>query len=90
MATKMLNTGFGTYIAVHRVKAMMKYETAKIKKDIARLKESDVPGSLLDCTRHNTAKTVIILDDNTHVLCAIGIETMLKRIEERRDGERDE
>lgn len=90
MAVKMLNTGFGTYIAAHRVKAMVKYETAKIKKDIARLKENAVSGTFLDCTRHNTAKTVIILDDNTHVLCAIGIETMVKRIEERRDGDRDE
>lgn len=90
MAVKMLNTGFGTYIAAHRVKAMVKYETTKIKKDIARLKENAVSGTFLDCTRHNTAKTLIILDDNTHVLCAIGIETMVKRIEERRDGDRDE
>lgn len=86
----MLNTGFGTYVAANRVKAMVKYETAKIKKDVARLKENDASGVLLDCTRHNTAKTVIILDDNTHVLCAIGIETMVKRIEERREIERDE
>lgn len=76
----MLNTGYGTYVAASKVKVITNLEPARVKKEIARLRECENSSWLIDSTKHKAVKAVIILDDGTHVLCSITPETLVKRL----------
>ena len=88
MSIPMLNTGYGTYVSALKVKAITGFDTVRVKKEVGRLRELD--GALLiDSTRHKTVKSVIILDDGTHVLCSISQETLIKRLSNITGGENE-
>lgn len=84
---KMLNCGFSSYIPLNRIKAVVPYESNRIKKEIQQLRNEDCPGRLLDLTKKKAVKTVLILDDDTYMLSNVAIETMIKRIREEEDNE---
>jgi len=81
-----MNTGLDTYVVVGKVKAIVKYDTVKIKKDIVMLREENRPGTLIDGTKHKAIKSVVIMDDNTHVLSMLTPDTLLKRLYELTGG----
>ncbi len=79
MNIPMLNTGYGTYISADKIKAITGFDSARVKKEVGRLRETN--GALLiDSTKHKTIKSVVILDDGTHVLCSISQETLVRRL----------
>ena len=55
----MLNTGYGTYIPIHKIKAVTGFDSVRIKKEVARLKETSNP-LLIDSTKHKPIKTVTL------------------------------
>ena len=75
----MLNTGYGTDIPIHKIKAVTGFDSVRNKKEVARLKETSNP-LLIDSTKHKPIKTVIILDDGTHVLCSMSQEALIRRL----------
>lgn len=84
---RMFNLGYGGYIPLDKIKAVIPYESNRIKKEIQQLKESVSPGRLFDMTRRKAVKTVIIMDDDTYVLCNVSSETIIKRIREEESHE---
>lgn len=86
MNVMMLNAGYGTYIAASKIKAITNLESVRVKKEIARLRECENASRLIDSTKHKAVKSVIILDDGTHVLCSITPETLVKRLSDLTGG----
>lgn len=84
---KMLNSGFSSYIPMNKIKAVVPYESNRIKKEIQQLRDEDRPGRLLDLTKKKAVKTVIIMDDDTYVLSNVSVETIIKRVREEEDNE---
>lgn len=79
MNIPMLNTGYGTYISAHKVKAITGFDSIRVKKEVARLRETN--GALLiDSTKHKAIKSVIIMEDGTHVLCSLSQEALIRRL----------
>lgn len=84
---KMLNLGFSSYIPVSKIKAVIPYESNRIKKEIQQLRDIDAPGRLLDVTKKKAAKTVIIMDDDTYLLSNVSVDTIIKRLREEENNE---
>jgi len=83
---RMFNIGLDTFVMADKVKSIVKYDSAKIKKDVARIREENIPGTLIDGTKHKPIRTVVILDDNTHILSALTPDTLLKRLNDLAGG----
>lgn len=79
---KMFNLGYGGYIPLGKIKAVLPYDSSRIKKEVQQLKESDAPGRLFDMTKRKAVKTVIIMDDDTYVLSNVSSETIVRRVRE--------
>lgn len=77
---KMFNLGYGYYIPLNKIKAVLPYESVRIKREVQQLKESEAPGKLFDVTKRKAIKTVIVMDDDTYVLCNVSTETIARRI----------
>ena len=76
----MFNLGYGYYIPLKKIKAVLQYDSVRIKREVQQLKESEEPGRLFDVTKRKAIKTVIIMDDDTYVLCNVSPETIIRRI----------
>lgn len=79
---KMLNLGYGCYIPLSRIKAIVPYESTRIRKEVQSLRDSEQPGRLLDLAKRKSVKTVVILDDDSYVLCNVTSDTIINRIGE--------
>ncbi len=78
----MINLGYDTYVPVEKIKAVMPYESARIHKEVARLRDSEDIGRIIDASRRKTIKSVIILDDGCYIICMFSTATIIKRINE--------
>ncbi len=84
---RMFSLGYGYYIPLVKIKAVLPYDSVRIKKEVQQLKESEEPGKLFDVTKRKAIKTVIIMDDETYVLCNVSPETIIRRIREEENHE---
>ena len=80
MNYKMLAVGNGTYAFAERVAVITKFESARIKKEVAGLREGDNSSKLIDASKHKTVKSVIVLENGTHILSNLSPETLVKRL----------
>ena len=73
---ELVHVGFGSFIALNRVMAIMTPESAPIKRLIQEARER---GSLIDATYGRRTKAVIVQDNGQIVLAAIQPETIATR-----------
>ncbi|RKD27842.1 hypothetical protein SAMN02745883_00220 [Caminicella sporogenes DSM 14501] len=76
MDLKFVNIGFGNVISSNRIIAIVKPESAPIKRIINEAREQ---GKLIDATYGRKTRAVIICDSNHIVLSSVQPETMAQR-----------
>ncbi|MCT4565071.1 MAG: DUF370 domain-containing protein [Maledivibacter sp.] len=76
MDLKLVNIGFGNVISANRIVAIVKPESAPIKRIINEARDQ---GKLVDATYGRRTRAVIICDSDHLVLSAVQPETMANR-----------
>jgi extracellular matrix regulatory protein A len=74
---KLINIGFGSLISADRLVAIIKPESAPVKRMIQEARER---GTLIDATYGRRTRAVIITDSDHIVLSAIQPETVANRL----------
>ena len=77
---KLINIGFGSMISASRLVAIIKPESAPVKRMIQEARER---GNLIDATYGRRTRAVIITDSDHVVLSAIQPETVANRLGDR-------
>ena len=67
----MVNIGFGSMINSDRVTAALSYDSAPVKRMIAKAKSEN---ALIDATFGRKTRTVIVTDNEQIILCAFSAE----------------
>lgn len=86
MNYKMLGVGNNTYVFARKITIISNYDAVKTKKDVAILRESGQSGMLVDASKHKTVRSVVVLDNGTHILSNLSPETLVKRLEDMIGG----
>ncbi len=82
---KLIDVGYGNMIASERIVAVCSPESAPIKRLISEAKEN---GYILDVTCGKKTKSVIVLDNDTVVLCSYTSQKVYSRVSgEEYEGE---
>lgn len=80
MDSKFVNIGFGNVISAKRIIAIVKPESAPIKRIINDAREQ---GKLIDATYGRRTRAVIICDSDHLILSSVQPETMAQRFNNR-------
>ena len=81
---KLINIGFGSMVAAHRVLAIMDPDSAPIKRVVQEAKER---GMLVDASYGRKTKTVILMDTDHVILSALTPDVLSARWEEKESEE---
>lgn len=76
---KLINIGFGNVVSASRVIAAISAESAPIKRLIQEAKDRSMA---IDATCGRKTRTVIVMDSDHIVLCAVQPETIASRLED--------
>ena len=76
MGDKLINIGYGNYVAASRVVALVAPDSAPIKRIIRDAQERSM---LIDATYGRRTRAVVITDSEHVVLCAMQPETLAHR-----------
>ena len=76
---KLVNIGFGNFVASGRVVSIVSPESAPIKRGIQEAKER---GNLIDATQGRKTKSVIFTDSEHIILSYMTVEKIAERFEE--------
>lgn len=90
MNYRMLAVGNSTYAFADKVAVITNYDSARIKKEVAVLREEKSCGRLIDASKHKTVKAVIILENGTYILSNLAPETLVKRLTELSGGKNEQ
>ena len=82
---RLINIGFGSMISANRLVAIIKPESAPVKRIIQEARER---GNLIDATYGRRTRAVLITDSSHIILCAIQPETIANRLADVKDEER--
>ncbi len=74
---KLVDVGYGNMIAAERVIAVCSPDSAPLKRLVSEAKDK---GEILDVTCGKKTKCVMVLDQDTVVLCALPPEKIAQRI----------
>ena len=74
---KLLNIGFGNYVVVDRIIAIVNSNSAPMKRLKEEAKETK---RLIDATQGRKTRSIIITDSNHVILSAIQAETVAQRL----------
>ena len=77
---KLINIGFGSMIAVHRLLAIVSPDSAPVKRVIQEAKDR---GMLIDASYGHKTKAVLLMDTDHVILSALTPETINARLEQR-------
>ena len=77
---KLINIGFGSMLAAHRILAIMDPASAPIKRVVQEAKER---GMLVDASYGRSTKSVILMDTDHVILSALDPEELSHRWEEK-------
>ena len=77
---KLINIGFGSMIAAHRILAVMEPASAPIKRIIQEAKER---GMLIDASYGRSTRSVILMDTDHVILSSLECEALAERWEQR-------
>ena len=80
---KLINIGFGSMLAAHRILAVLEPDSAPIKRVVQEAKER---GMLVDASYGRKTQTVILMDTDHVILSALTPETLGERWESKEDG----
>ena len=81
---KLLNIGFGNMISAQRLIAIIRPESAPVKRIIQEARER---GMLIDATYGRRTRAVVIMDSDHVVLSAIQPETVANRLNDKTEEE---
>ena len=84
---KLINIGFGSFIAAKRVLSVLAPDSAPIKRVIQEARDR---GMLIDASYGRKTKSVILMDTDHVILSAILPETLQARWMDREDPEIEE
>ena len=84
---KLINIGFGSFIAAKRVLSVLSPDSAPIKRVIQEARDR---GMLIDASYGRKTKAVILMDTDHMILSAIQPETLQARWMDREDPEIEE
>ena len=84
---KLINIGFGNMVSANRLVAIVRPESAPIKRIIADARER---GSLIDATYGRRTRAVIITDSDHVILSAVQPETVANRLDDDDEEELEE
>ena len=84
---KLINIGFGSFIAAKRVLSVLSPDSAPIKRVIQEARDR---GMLIDASYGRKTKSVILMDTDHVILSAIQPETLQARWMDREDPEIEE
>ena len=77
---KLINIGFGSMIAAHRILAVMEPASAPIKRIMQEAKER---GMLIDASYGRSTRSVILMDTDHVILSSLECETLAARWEQK-------
>ncbi|MFQ5874173.1 MAG: DUF370 domain-containing protein [Dehalococcoidia bacterium] len=77
MAVDLLHIGFGNYVPVARVVAVMSPDSAPVKRMVQQGRSG---GRAVDMTKGRKTKAVLVMDSGHVVLAAIATETIAARM----------
>ena len=77
---KLINIGFGSMIAAHRILAVMEPASAPIKRIIQEAKER---GMLIDASYGRSTRSVILMDTDHVILSSLECEALADRWEQK-------
>ena len=81
---KLINIGFGSLLAAHRILSVLDPDSAPIKRVVQEAKER---GMLVDASYGRKTKAVILMDTDHVILSAIPTETIYARWMDRPEEE---
>ena len=84
---KLINIGFGSFIAAMRVLSVLSPDSAPIKRVVQEARDR---GMLIDASYGRKTKSVILMDTDHVILSAILPETLQARWMDREDPEIEE
>ena len=84
---KLVNIGFGNFIARERLVAVVTPDSAPIKRLV---QESRERGMLIDASYGRKTRSVLIMDTDHVILSAVQPETIAGRLTEREEEQSDE
>jgi len=87
VGAKLINIGYGNYVAASRVVVIVAPDSAPIKRIIRDAQERSM---LIDATYGRRTRAVVITDSEHVVLCAMQPETLAHRLDARSDDGFDE
>lgn len=80
MTGLLVNIGFGNVVASNRIVAIINPGSSPVR----RLKEqAHKAGKLIDATEGRRTRSIIITDSDHLILSAVGIDTIITRLEKR-------
>ena len=82
MEIKLVNVGFGNFVAANRIVAIVSPESAPIKRLISDARDR---GMLIDATYGRRTRAVIVTDSGHVVLSQVHRETVAHRLAQRDD-----
>lgn len=85
--SKLINIGFGNYVSLERMVAVVDPESNPIKRIITKAREN---GKLIDATYGRKTRAVIVADSGHVILCPLLPETVSQRIAGKTGGENGE
>lgn len=77
---KLINIGFGSMIAAHRLLAVVSPDSAPVKRVIQEARDR---GMLIDASYGHKTKAVILMDTDHVILSAIDPETISARLTQK-------
>ena len=84
---KLINIGFGSLIASHRLLAVVTPESAPIKRLVQEARDR---GMLIDASYGHKTKTVLLMDTDHVILSAVQPETISARWLDKPEPEEEE
>ncbi|MDD6200381.1 MAG: DUF370 domain-containing protein [Firmicutes bacterium] len=83
---KLVNIGFGSMIAAHRLLAVVSPDSAPVKRVVQEARDR---GMLIDASYGHKTKAVILMDTDHVILSAVSPETLSARMEDRQTEEKE-
>lgn len=82
--SKLINIGFGNYVSLERMVAVVDPESNPIKRIITTAREN---GKLIDATYGRKTRAVIVADSGHVILCPLLPDTLSQRIAGKTGGD---
>ena len=83
---KLINIGFGSLLAAHRILSILDPASAPIKRVVQEAKER---GMLVDASYGRSTRSVILMDTDHVILSALQPEELARRWEEKTEAKEE-